>query len=160
MAVCPLPVRASVRDLLADLLGRSVTVDRGDPQVLAASRPAYAASYVLDAGTPTALCVCDLALASRAGAAIGMLPASEATEQIEANALTGDVEEFFREVVNILAKLLNSPTTPHVKLAGVHPVPGPVPAAVAAVALEPADRVDYTVTIDGYGSGALTVLAV
>jgi hypothetical protein len=158
--IVPVPVRASVRDLLADLLGRRVSVTDAPPQVLDPAAPALAASYVRDDGTPVAVCVCDLRLAGSAGAALGEAPPDDALAQIEAGRLEGDVEEFFREVVNILAKLLNSPATPHVRLGEVLPVPGPLAAAVAAVVLEPGARVDYAVAVEGYGTGTLTLLAV
>jgi hypothetical protein len=83
-----------------------------------------------------------------------------AREELETGALTGDLEEFFREVVNVLAKLLNSPTTPHVRLGEVYRLPGPVPVAVAGLVLEPAARDDHRVTIDGYGPGSMTFLAI
>jgi len=156
-----MPVRASVRDLLTDLLGRGVkVVDADAPQALDEGLPALAAIYVRDDGSPVTVCVIDLALASRAGAALGMSEPGEADGAIAARKLEGDLDEFFREVVNVLAKLLNSPTTPHVKLAEVRSVPGALPAAAAAVVLEPAARVDYAVAVDGYGAGTLTLLAV
>lgn len=155
---CPLPMRSSVRDLLADLLDREIKVDRGALQVLEEGRAAFAASYIRDDGAPAAVCVCDLSLAVGSGAAIGMVPPAAASAEAAAGELVGDTEEFFREVVNVLAKLLNSPTTPHVRLDAVYTVPGEVPAAVAAVVLAPAERADYRVAIDGYGVGRMTLL--
>jgi hypothetical protein len=156
----PLPVRGSVRDLLNDLLGRAVSVAKSAPQTLDAGRQAFAASYSLDDGSVAAVCICDRALAGSSGAAIGMVPATEAAEQMaSAGVLQGDLYEFFREVVNVLAKLLNGPAMPHVRLHEVHPVPGLVPAEVAAVILSPSDRLDYEIAVDGYGSGTMTLLA-
>lgn len=159
MASVPIPVRASVRDLLTDLLSRQVTVAVGMPQVLDPQVPALAAAYVDDGGTPRAVCVVDLPLAVHAGAALGTTPPEEAGAAVEGGKLEGDLEEFFREVVNILTKLLNSPTSPHVRLSEVKPVPGRLPAAVAHVVLEPEARVDYAVSVEGYGGGTMTLLA-
>jgi hypothetical protein len=156
----PLPVRSSLRDLLNDLLGRDVTVAKSAPQTLDAGRQAFAASYSRDDDTVAAVCICDRALAGSTGAAIGMVPAAEAVAQMaSADALQGDLYEFFQEVVNVLAKLLNSPATPHVRLHEIHAVPGHVPADVATVILSPANRLDYEVAVDGYGSGTMTLLA-
>ena len=159
MAARSLPVRASVRDLLTDLLGRPVQVRDAAMQVLDPAAPSLAASYVLDDGRPAAVAVCDLSLAGLAGAALGMTPSDDAAAQIATGKLGGDFEEFFREVVNVIAKLFNSPSSPHVRLAEVRPVPGPLPAPVAAIVLEPGARVDYRIDIDGYGSGTMTLVA-
>lgn len=158
MAV-PIPVRASIRDLLRDLLQRPVSVTDGSPQVLDPGRLAHAAVFEYDEGPTAAVCVCDAALAGGSGAAIAMLPAEDATAVQQGDApLDGDLLEFFREVANVFGKLLNSPTTPHVLLRGLHPVPGAVPADVARVITTPGARADYQVAIDGYGQGTLTLL--
>lgn len=155
----PIPVRASVRDLLRDLLQRPVTVTEGTAQTLDPGRPAHAAVFSYDAGAAAAVCVCDAALAGGAGAAIAMLPAEDAAAvQRGEGPLEGDLLEFFREVVNVFGKLLNSPTTPHVLLRDLHPLPGAVPADVAQVVTGPGARVDYAVAIEGYGQGTLTLL--
>jgi hypothetical protein len=88
-----------------------------------------------------------------------MMGSGEAASALESGTLTGDLVEFYREVVNVLSRLLNSPSTPHVVLADVFEAPGQVPADVASVALEPAVRYDYRVSIDSYGAGAMTLLA-
>ena len=155
---CPLPVRASVRDLLTDLLGCKATVERVEPQQLDGGDIAYASSYVCDDDTVAAACVCDHELAAAAGAAIGMVPADEAAEERDKGVLEGDLEEFFHEVVNVFAKLLNSPTTPHVRLQTVYPMPGEIPVDLAEVVKNPLERTDYRVTIDGYGTGRMWVL--
>lgn len=155
---CPLPARASLRDLLTDLLGCKVTVVPGERQELDPARLALAAGYRFDDGGVAAAAVCDLGLAARAGAAIGMMPTSEAEEGAGGGELTGDLLEFFREVVNVSAKLLNSPTTPHVTLRDLCPVPGEVPGDLAGLLLEPGERVDYRLAIGDYGEGTMTLL--
>lgn len=158
MQRCPLPARASLRDLLTDLLGCKVTVRPAERQELDEARKALAAGYRFDDGAVAAACVCDLDLAARAGAAIGMSPTSEADEAAGGTELSGDLLDFFREVVNVSAKLLNSPTTPHVTLRDLHPVPGEVAGDLAAVLLEPLERVDYRLAIGDYGEGTMTLL--
>src|SRR5690606_42972 len=115
MSTCPLPVRATVRDVLADLLGREVTIDQAAPQTLDDERAAYAATYVWDDGRVAAVGIWELSLAAGAGSAIGMVAAEQAVDAVEAGALSEEQREFFHEVVNVLAKVLNSPETPHVK---------------------------------------------
>lgn len=159
MTTCPLPVRATVRDLLADLLGQQVTVAAAAPQTLDPGRSSYAATYVWDDGSVAAVSIWDLPLAAGAGSAIGMSSAEEVADAVEAGALSGDQQEFFHEVANVLAKVLNSPETPHVKLRSLDVVPGEVPRDMAALVLEPSARQDLAVTVAGYGQGALTLLA-
>lgn len=153
-----LPVKASVRDLLQDLLGRSVTVEEGAAQTL--ESPALAAVYGPNDGAPAAVAISDLPFASAAAGALGSMPATALEEQVGAGELDEDVSEHFRRVADAMAKLLNSPTTPNVALKEVHQVPGEVPADVAGVVLEPRVRVDFVVDVDGYGPGTLTFVAV
>lgn len=160
MAVLPpVPPRASVRDLLTDLLGHQVRVTQAAPQTLSSERPAYLAVYRRDDGAPAAACICDLPLAAATGAAIGMVSAEDARAEVgDSGKLGGDLEEFFREVVNVLAKLLNSPSTPHVVMTEVHAVPGEVPSDVAELVLNPRLRVDHHVAVEGYDGGVATIL--
>jgi hypothetical protein len=160
MAAVPTPVRASVRDLLGDLVGKPVAVTQAAvPQELATERPAYAATYRFDDGRVAAMAVCDLTAASSMGAAIGFMGKAEAEAEIEQHGeLQGDLSEFFHEVVNVLAKLLNSPTSPHVALREVDKVPGQVRSDAARLALQPTARVDLGITIEGFNEGLLTII--
>lgn len=155
----PIPVRASVRDLLTDLLGCTVKVADGEPQSLVAGRPALLAVYRRDDDTVAAACVCDQDFAIRAGAAIGKLSLADATPEDPAKGPQGDVLEHFHEVVNALAKLLNTPTAPHVSLGEVLRAPGQVPGDVAALVSQPSQRADYQVHLDGFGDGCITLLS-
>lgn len=158
-ALCPVPARASIRDLLTDLVGHEVTVKASNPQALDAQRPAFAAVYRRDDGTPAAVCICDADVALATGAAIGMMPLDDAEQEVaDDGTLGGDLEEFFREVVNVLAKLLNSPSTPHVVLAEILAVPGEVPRPVADLVRQPLERVDLRVAVEGYPPGVATIL--
>lgn len=154
------PTRASLRDLLTDLLGVDVRVEAGTTQQLVEGRPSYLATYRTDDGHVSTLGVSDGELSVALGAAIGMTPAEQARDEVAAagGVLAGDLLDFLREVVNVTAKLLNGPTRPHVVLRELLPVPGEVPADLARVALQPAIRADYRVQVRGYGGGTLTFL--
>lgn len=157
-ARCPLPARASFRDLLRDLVGQPVTVRPGVPLTLVEARPSYLAGYRFDDGAVAALVVADLELSTAASAAIGMMPVRESQEAVaESGGLDGDLYDFFHEVVNVAAKLLNSPSTPHVVLRSLDAVPGEVPEDIAALATTPSVRHDWTVAIDGYGEGRVAL---
>ncbi|MCC5949525.1 MAG: hypothetical protein JJT89_13830 [Nitriliruptoraceae bacterium] len=156
---CPLPARASFRDLLRDLLGRAVQVKPGAPLELTEDEPSYLAAYRFDDGGAGARCGADGRLSAGAGAAIGAMPPKETWEEVrEAGSLEGDLFEFFHEVVNVTAKLLNSPTTPHVVLREFAPVPGDVPGDIAELAATPRVRHDWTVQVEGYGEGRFAIL--
>lgn len=160
MVAVPIPVRATVRDLLRDLFQTKVTVTEGRAQELSPEHTAYLAVYRRDDGTAVAATIVDLAGAASFGGAIGMMSATDVAEMLgDASALDGDLYDFFAEVVNVFAKLLNSPTTKHVKLDGILPVPGDVPAGVADVVLGPKARVDYTIEVEGQAAGILTLVS-
>jgi hypothetical protein len=159
-SLTPVPVRASVRDLLRDLLGCATKVkDAPAPQVLSTDKPALVAIYRRDDGSAAAACVSDQDFAARAGAAIAMMPLADAMPHDPAKGLDEDIAELFHEVVNVLAKLMNSPTSPHVTLREVLQLPGNVPADIAALVTGPGKRSDYRVDLDGFGEGTLTLLA-
>ncbi|MFT5563508.1 MAG: hypothetical protein ACI970_000220 [Myxococcota bacterium] len=160
MALVPIPVRASVRDLLRDLVGAKVTVTEDKQQELDAARSSYLAVYRQDDGTAVASVITDLTTAAALGGALGMMSAADVSEAMgEASSLEGDLYDSFGEVVNVFSKLLNSPTTRHVTLDGLLPVPGEVPASVADVVLTPRARVDYTIAVEGHATGILTLLS-
>lgn len=154
-----MPARASFRDLLRDLLAHPVTVKPGLAQELDPERPAYLAGYRFDDGGLAAVAVTDFDLSFAAGAAIGAMPPKEARAELEAaGKLEGDLVEFLHEVVNVTAKLLNSPSTAHVVLRDFLTVPGDVPEDLAAIVTEPSVRHDWMVGVEGYGEGRLTLL--
>ena len=73
--------------------------------------------------------------------------------------LEGDLLEFLHEVVNVTSRLFNSPSTPHVRLRDHVVVPGDVNEDIAQLALDPRVRHDWSVEIEGYGQGTVTLLA-
>ena len=157
----PLPTRAALRDLLSDLVGQPVAIAEATAQALQPERPARGAVYRRDDGTVAALCVLDRELATAVGAGLGGLPApgAAAVEAEEDGDLGGELDEYVREVVNIVAKLLNAPGAPHVALRDVRRLPGEVPSDEASVLLTPRRRVDYRVRVDGYPQGTVTFVA-
>lgn len=154
----PVPIQEDVRDLLADLLGRGVTVGKVGALELEDDAPALAAEFVTDTGAIGAVCLIDGPLVNRAGAALSMVPAVVAEESVRKAVLAENLVENTAEIVNVLARLLNSSKSPHLKLGAVHWLPGVVPDAVAVVCDAPAFRRDFAVTIEGYGDGRFSLL--
>lgn len=155
----PVPIQEDIRDLLGDLLGRGVAVDKkGEAIAFDEDEAGLVATYITESGDVGALCVCDSNFAILVGAALVMVPANVAREQMKAGVIDETHLEFTHEVVNILAKLLNTPRTPHLKLAELHLLPGELPEAVAALLASPEFRRDFVATVEGYGEGRVSIL--
>jgi hypothetical protein len=94
----------------------------------------------------------------RVGAALVMVPAAVAEEDLGGDSLPDHHVESVTEVVNVFGRLLNSASTPHVRLAGLHRWPGELPAGVSGLLDAPEYRRDFVVTVEGYGEGRFSVL--
>jgi hypothetical protein len=155
-----LPAPKEVRDLLADLLGKDVTLSPTSPLAPAAGRPVSVAVYVDDLLVVRAVIACDLAFSAYAGAAIALMPPTSAEAALEDGTLDETLRANLYEVLNIAASLFNVPDAPHVRLYDLHPAGGPVPPDVLAKTLTLGRREDLAVEIAGYGSGRLSVVLV
>lgn len=159
MASVPIPVRATVRDVLRDLIDTKVTVTEEDVQQLDDGRTAYCSVYVDEAGAPTAAIIADLDVAAAVGGALARMNAADVQAAVgDATTLEGELYDSWARVAGELAGLLNSPSGRRVEFDAVHAVPGDVPTAVAGVVTEPAARADYTVTVEGHRPGVLTLV--
>lgn len=154
----PAPIQEDVRDLLGDLLGRGVAVDKTSKLEMESDACGLLAVYATDDGELAALTIVDCALGARAGAALSMVPQSVADEAIKKNELTDTLVENIREVVNIFARFLNSSRTPHVRLVKTIVLPEAMDDHVRALFLAPEFRRDFVVQIEGYGSGKFSIL--
>jgi hypothetical protein len=153
----PVPIQEDIRDLLFELLNRGVAVDKVSKLELEEDEDGGVAEFVTEDGTVGVVCLFDSRFAVRAGAALVMVPKAAAEEDLR----RGDIEshlEVAGEVLNVMSRLLNSPNTPHVRMAGVHRLPGELPEQVAALLAAPEYRRDFAVTIEGYGDGRLSLL--
>jgi len=153
----PVPIQEDIRDLLMDLLGRGAAVDKVSPLLLEDDQPAVIAEYRTDDGTVGALCLVDAEFAIRTAGALTLVPPAAVADTLRKGDVTESLENF-REIVNILAQLLNSPRTSHLRLAGVHVVPGDLPEGVSSLVATPQFRRDFAVQIDGYGGGRISLL--
>jgi hypothetical protein len=155
----PVPIQEDIRDLLHELLGRGVAVDKVGPIELDEDEPFAIAEYLTDDDQVAALCILDGPFAVRAGAALVLVPAAVAEESLRKNEVEEQFFEYVQEVLNILSRLLNSPSTPHLRLQSVHRLPGAtLPDGVTALRDGPAFRRDFAVTIEGYGDGRFSLL--
>lgn len=154
----PVPIQEDVRDLLVDLLGRGVAVDKVPARPLTDDGLGAIAEFVTDDDATAALCVLDASFAVRVGAALVLVPANVAEEDLATGEVPDHHLENVREVVNIFGRMLNSATTPHVRLRDLHRWPGELSADVQALLDQPEFRRDFAVAVEGYGEGRFSLL--
>lgn len=146
---------------LASYLGRLLRRDV-EAKLLAkpaAGKLAYAGTFHGGERTPIAMCAADLRLAAYTGAALSMIPPDAAQEQVDAGALEETLAENFAEVLNVLARVFVVPESHRVTLLSSIFPPAGVPATLEGVPPAQVKRADFELTLDGYGSGLLTLWA-
>jgi len=155
-ATLQLPAAKDVRDMLADLLGKPVTVSPGAPVTPTPSAPVSVAVYVDPGMAINAICVLDLAASAYTGGALALLPPGGCQDAVEEDrALTPLLAEALHEVVNVLSALLNTPGAPHSKLHRLHAAGEDLPGDIAGM-LANFNRIDLAVEIPGYGKGGIS----
>jgi hypothetical protein len=157
----PLPMLEAIRDLVGDLLSKGCAVDKSaDRLELGPDTALVLAEYVDEDGDVAAAAVADLPFACRAGSALVMMPPAVAEEAVAAGRLDGDMLDCFREVANVLSRLMNSADTPHVKLRGLYQTGQLLPGELRTLLRgDGARRRDFVVAIEEYGDGHLAVLS-
>lgn len=152
-----MPIPEEVGDFLGDLLGAAVSVSKAPAPDLDDQPDAFvSAIYVEDDDRPGGVCLADLGLAASAGAALAMMPNAVVKEAMDAGALPEGLHENFYEVANIMTRLLNGPSVPHVRITEL--VHG-VPEGVRQVLDTAVGKKHYDVTIIGYPGGKLVLAA-
>ena len=153
-----LPVPKDVRDLVEELLGRTVNVNQADPIRQADIANTMISVYRDNGGRIGAVLGMDFKLTVYAAAAIGLVPPGGAEACIEDREISPMLAENAVEVCNILTSLLNQAGQPHLKLDQSY-LPGQSPSTDAtAHAVAIGRRLDLSVDIGGYGSGKLSIV--
>ena len=155
-----LPAPKEIRDLLAGLLDRDVTMSPSSPLAPTSNNPCTVGVYVDDLLQVTALIGLDLALSAHAAAAIGLVPVTGAEAAITGGSLDDTLRDNAHEVLNIAASLFNVEGATHVRLYDVHHAGGALPPDVLARSLTLGRREDLAVDVAGYGPGRLSVVLV
>lgn len=156
----PLPVREAVADILGDLLGTQVMIERATNKLsVPGPQPITVANFSFDSGRLAGVGLSDQRFGAYAGAALAQLPKDIADDAAK-QGLDEDLNEFLYEVLNVVSRLLNSSSTPHVVLRDMITVPGEqMPGDTRTLVAYPAGRQDYLITIEGYGAGQLSLLS-
>lgn len=157
----PIPIPETVANVMSDLLGKEVSVQQGQPVSIKPAAPLTFAFFRDDEGLPATVIICDLALAAFTGAALAMVPPEEGKKALRTNKLPESIYENYREVVNIVGgTLFNSPETPHLALQDVFVTPDRLSTELKPLMTEPVNGLFLDVTIEDYGDGKMTILAV
>ena len=158
MSTVLLPAAKDVRDMLAALVGRNVTVAPGAPVTPSPERPVAVAVYVAPDMSVNALCLMDLGAAAYTGGALALLPPGGCQDAVEEDGeLSAMLVEALHEVVNVLSALFNIPGAPHSKLHKLY-APGEEVAGDLAGMLAGFNRLDLDVDVQGYGTGSLSLV--
>jgi hypothetical protein len=151
-----LPDVLQTKDLLG-MLFEGLSVKPGKALDVSAKANGYFGVYIIDDGTPAALCGCDIPFAGYAGSALSMLPSNTAKDSIKANDLTAVMLGNLHEIMNICTRLILRENSPHLRLRQVCAM-GALPADASALLGSARRRVDMQVDIAKYGSGILCVI--
>jgi hypothetical protein len=115
--------------------------------------------YVNDGGHPVAACAMDLPLAAALGSALSMMPPSVCKEAVTNGALSENMKENLKEIMNINSRLLMDDFSAHLKLGSVHPARG-LPRNSAVMLTEVHHRAHFHITLPRYGGGYMSVMSV
>jgi len=152
-----LPGLMPVKNMIEDLLGRSVEVTPGDPLKADDLKTSLVALYTDDRKQLVSVFALDLPMAAYCGAALGLMPAGAAEDAVDEKSLSPALLENVSELCNIFAGLLNKEGSPHVKLYSVIPPGADIPNDAHAYVLALGRRLDVNVSIKGYGGGRLAI---
>jgi hypothetical protein len=154
----PIPAQHQLCDMLQDLMGREVTIERVSTVDLGGAKPGALADYTAASGVIGVLCVADLRLTNALGAALTMVSPSAVADAVNRNVMDDPTIENFKEVVNVMTSLFNTEHTAHLKFRNVHRLPTDLPPETARLLQAPRGRRDFNVNVDDYGEGTLSVL--
>lgn len=154
----PLPAAMQVRDVLSSTLERDVEVEPAE-EAVRPTTPAVTGIYVDDDFRTVAMVSIEASMAAQIAGAMALLAPGRAAAAFDrAGVLPPDLLENIREVLNIMARMLNVEGAPHVRLYTVYDSGSVPPRDVAEWLQSYRPRLDLVVSVKGYGDGAMTVI--
>lgn len=159
MSATPLPTGKEIRDLFEMLLGRTVELSP-DYEILKPDEEfGCCVAFFNDAmDNVCAACIMDLDLCAYAGAALQLIPAAGAQDEINNGILSDSYIENVYEILNIFSGLLNKDDAPHVTI-GLMYTPGEeLPGNEYKMVTSYVERRDSILDIEGYGKGRFGVM--
>ncbi|MCC7125875.1 MAG: hypothetical protein IT178_13570 [Acidobacteria bacterium] len=156
-----LPAMDDLRRIVAGMLGSMVRAEKGKAVAPRAGVSTVSAVYIDDTNEIVAVVALELDLAASLGAALTMIPARVAAEQVSRKQIDEMIFDNAREVLNVLTSALNRADGIHVRLATVHRTPAePLPEAAAALVAAPGNRLDISLAVPNYGGGNASVYVI
>lgn len=153
----PVPKENEVHEIMSMLYGDEFMLDSGEPVPIENGSSMFAV-YVNDTGEPSTVCVCNYNFAAFASSALTKIPLGGAEDAAE----TGDFSDMMlsnlHEIMNICSRIFMDNSSPHIKLDAVYKSLDDAPDTVRAMLDKIEARVDFSVTIPGYGNGAISFL--
>lgn len=145
-----LPTTKDVSALLRDLLGRQVSVNDNRARF---TGDVLWARYSTEEGSEEAVWTWDVSAGINVGAALTMVPADQAAQDIRRRAVDPMALENFQEVANILSSLLNEDRKRPFILREVG-FDDAKKGKMAEKNKTLKEKASYNIEIEGYGSGA------
>ena len=157
MAEIHVPDQLEMGQQLSQLVGRTARVKKAEGRNKF-DTSCHVAYYVTREDELAGLCVVDLPLSGYLGGALAMFPDTIVQERIDEGALDEDLLDAYYEVANIMAALLCSDGTPHVRLIGIDEAGKDFEADVLGTIAKPCRRLDVELDVEDYGKGRMTLL--
>ena len=147
-----LPEAYQLRLHFERLFGHGVAVHAGER--LGADAP-FCGVYRDAVQAPVGLCLCDMAFAAYAGAALSMMMPNDAKAAAQKSALPEVMRANLYEVMNILSSMLMNAHTPHLRLVEMGSLTT-LDAGIKTIADQPEAHVNFKVDLPRYGTGRIT----
>ena len=155
-----LPNSKEIKNFFSDLLAKNITVTDAKVISYPFNEKILIGSLVdSTSGEIKVLLLCDLAFACFGGAALAMIPAGVAKENIKENEITASMLENIKEIVNIASSLCNKPDFPHLRLKEVFGSDSLPEHFTALLAKKPVKTYDVEIEIASYGKGKFSFLS-
>ena len=153
----PLPPAAAVARMLGDLVGRDVTAK---PMAPARSEPGTKAiaTYLGECKTIRAIAFCDVPAGASLGAALVVVPPAVVDDSVKARQIDETLVENLYEVFNVLSAVFPQHGAERVLLRDLK-ADGAIADDVKAFLKQPTTRLDLEISVAGYRSGRLAILA-
>ncbi|MEM9521189.1 MAG: hypothetical protein AAGA37_17855 [Actinomycetota bacterium] len=143
------PPSAALTPFLRDLLGTDVTLTETAPPSPKDEAVMPHMTFFLDDDNYIVMKAAgDLPFVAYAGCALAMIPVGRAVETVNTGNLEEDIDECYREVMNVLTRTVNENSGKHVRL-----VPGMRPSEEQLIEVSAA--IAYDVDVARYGTGRL-----
>ncbi len=153
----PIPEESQIRQIFSMLFGNDLVLDSGKPEGSDDAKNMYAV-FIDDGGKRVTACVCDYKFAAFAGSALTRIPVGGAEDAATTGEFTDMMLSNLHEIMNICSRLFMNNTSPHLRLDTVYPSQDSVPDAARVMLDTCQQRIDYTVSIPGYGKGRVSFL--